>query len=100
MLSSSQIKAARGLIGINQEELAKISNLSVLTIKKMEKDDKEIGKASINTIKQIKQSLEKMGIKFIQPEEDGITGIGVQYYPIKNLNNKLKKIETYRNQLP
>jgi predicted transcriptional regulator len=80
MLLSGHIRAGRAILRISQEELAKISEVSVVTIKRLESEDEEIA-ANYSTIKKIKKSLEEMGIRFLQPEEDNeVNGFGVRYY--------------------
>ncbi len=83
MLFSAQIRAARALLGISQDELAKISDISSFTIKKMEISQENLDNANQKTVKKIKNALEKRGIRFLQPKENGgISGIGVRYFII------------------
>ena len=53
MLLSGHIRAGRAILRISQEELAKISEVSVVTIKRLESEDEEIA-ANYSTIKKIK----------------------------------------------
>jgi predicted transcriptional regulator len=83
MLFSAHIRAARALLGISQDELAKISYVSSFTIKKMEISQENLDNANQKTVKKIKNALEKKGIRFLQSKEnEGINGIGVRYFRI------------------
>jgi predicted transcriptional regulator len=80
MLFSGHIRAGRAILRISQEELAKISGVSVVTIKRLESEEEEMT-ANYSTIKKIKKSLEDRGIKFLQPEEDSnMEWFGIKYY--------------------
>ncbi len=87
MLHSEQIKAARALLRLDQKELAVITGISLSTIKRLELEGDGIERASQITIKKIKIALEKKGIQFLQPKEDGsINGIGVRYFVVDEKN--------------
>jgi len=68
------VRAARGLLGITQENLAKRSGISVPTIKRIELINGAIS-ARIDTYEKLVEALESAGIEFI-PENGG--GIGVR----------------------
>lgn len=74
MVRPMQIRAARGLLGINQQELADMSGVGVNTIKRVEASDGTTG--STRTLNQICQALDRAGIVFI--EQDGQFGPGVR----------------------
>jgi transcriptional regulator with XRE-family HTH domain len=69
-----QIKAARALLGWSQDDLASRSSLSVVTIKRLEAAEGEIGGRE-ETRESIVGALQEGGIEFI-PENGG--GIGVR----------------------
>lgn len=69
MINSSQIRAARGLLGISQVELALESGLSLQTIKNLEQSDGAIEKANFATLNKIRTTLEKKGVRFTFSEE-------------------------------
>lgn len=70
-ISSRQIKAARALLNWSQDNLAEASELSIATIRKIESGNTSPrGK----TNKQIRNSLEKVGLEFWEPG-------GVRYRP-------------------
>ena len=79
MLHSRQIKAARGLLRMHQQELVDITGISLSTIKRLEAEEDAVDRASQATIKKIKNALENKGIKFLQSEDGEIKGIGVKY---------------------
>lgn len=67
-LISKQIKAARNLLGISQDELVKLTALSKTTIARAESmSDKVTVRPS--TIKFIQNTLEQQGISFIDSTE-------------------------------
>jgi transcriptional regulator with XRE-family HTH domain len=74
MISAAQVRAARALLNINQEELAKIASVHVATIRRLETATGVRGAA--DTLWKLQQALESKGIEFI-PEESG-RGPGVR----------------------
>ena len=86
MLTSSQIRAARGCLNMSQIELARETGISTNTIFRLEGDEKLLEKANLSTIKKIKSFFEDQGIKFLaSPEGDG-TGEGLRYFPNKKVS--------------
>ncbi len=89
MITAGQIRAARGLLNINQSDLAEKAGLNTATILRIEKDEKALETAETATIRKIKNALEASGIKFLPPkEEDGISGIGVRYFVVDDKNKQ------------
>ena len=74
MILPKQIKAARALLGLNQDELARAAGIGSATLKRVEATDEIRGAAG--TIWKIEQALEKAGIEFISAE--GGKGQGVR----------------------
>ena len=74
MISAAQIRAARALLNINQEELAKIASVHVATIRRLETATGVRGAA--DTLWKLQDALERKGVEFI-PEEAG-RGPGVR----------------------
>jgi transcriptional regulator with XRE-family HTH domain len=74
MISAAQIRAARALLNINQEELAKIASVHVATIRRLETATGVRGAA--DTLWKLQDALERKGVEFI-PEEAG-KGPGVR----------------------
>lgn len=71
-ITSAQIRAARGLLDISQQELADLSKVSLRTIVQVERGSKP---ASESIAQALALSLEAAGIEFI-PENGG--GVGVR----------------------
>lgn len=68
----SQVRAARGLLNLTQQDLADISRVSLRTIVQLERGDKL---PSPSIAQALKLSLEAAGMEFI-PENGG--GVGVR----------------------
>ena len=71
MITGRQLRAARVLIGWDQIELAKRSRVAIGTIRRMESFAEEIGSLT-TTLTQVKETLEKAGIRFIEEEGPGV----------------------------
>ncbi|UVK38670.1 GH3 auxin-responsive promoter family protein [Mesorhizobium sp. AR10] len=70
-VSAAQVRAARGLLDISQQELADLSKVSLRTIVQFERGSKP---ASESILQALKLSLEAAGIEFI-PENGGGPGV-------------------------
>src|ERR1700683_1376838 len=64
MITASQLRAARALLGIDQLTLAQRSTLSLPTIQRMETSDGLI-RGNVASLVKVVQALEKMGIELI-----------------------------------
>ena len=64
MRYSVQIRAARALLGMKQEELAKASKTGLATIQRIEQGEGLI-QANYSTVLKIQSALEKAGVTFI-----------------------------------
>ncbi|NRP15383.1 helix-turn-helix transcriptional regulator [Marinobacterium sp. xm-a-152] len=64
MISSSQIRAARALLGWSGEELAAKCDVSLKTLRRYEPQE-GIPAGSISTLQRIKSVLEDAGVEFI-----------------------------------
>ena len=87
MIKGTQIYVARILLGLTQEELSKLCNVGLSTLRKTEGDRTDTyGK--VKTIEKIQTVLEEKGAKFIN--SDGETGVIVKdkYVSARNLRNK------------
>jgi transcriptional regulator with XRE-family HTH domain len=74
MLNKEQLRAARGWLGLSQNEVAQMSKVATKTIKNFERG------ASIpyeRTLRDIQKALEKLGIEFVF---DGGEGIGIRIH--------------------
>ena len=70
MITSSQIKAARALLGWTVQELADKSSLGFTTIVRMESSE-GVPASQVKTLEAVKKILELSGIEFIGSPEDG-----------------------------
>ena len=75
MIYPVQVRAARSLLGISQDELAERASLSVITIKRIEAAGTEL-KGTAQTMASIQRALESKGIVFI--DQDDKQGPGVR----------------------
>ena len=71
MLYTTQIKAARSLLGWKQKDLAKAAGVGIATIQRIEKIDGPAG-GNYSTVFKIQAALEKAGIEFTDDEGAGI----------------------------
>jgi transcriptional regulator with XRE-family HTH domain len=75
MIYPIQIKAARALIGLSQDDLAKRSGIGLATLKRVEAAGSELT-GTAQTMARIQRALEAKGIIFI--DQDGSNGPGVR----------------------
>ncbi len=68
MITVAQLRAARGLLGWNQSELAEVSGLALSTIKRMEGSEGLLRGTAKNVWK-VQRALDDAGVIFI--DEDG-----------------------------
>jgi transcriptional regulator with XRE-family HTH domain len=64
MITASQLRAARALLGIDQITLAQRSTLSLPTIQRMETSDGLI-RGNVDSLVKVIQALEDMGVELI-----------------------------------
>jgi len=72
--TGNQIKAARALAGINQEQLAELASVNVNTIRNMEGRGGEMLVSGLDTVMKVQTALEGAGVQFI-PENGGGAGV-------------------------
>lgn len=65
MISSSQIKAARALLGIDQRQLAELADLSLPTIQRMEASTGANVRGNIDSLSKLVTALEKAGVELL-----------------------------------
>lgn len=71
VILSSQLKAARALLGWSQEELAKKARISDGTVRRMESFE-GAARARSETLRLIVAILERAGIEFLNEEKPGV----------------------------
>ena len=64
MITSSQLRAARVLLGLDQRQLAEIADLSLPTIQRMEGSDDMI-RGNVDSLTKLVTALNKAGIELI-----------------------------------
>lgn len=74
---SAQVRAARGLLNLTQQELAVISKVSLRTIVQLERGDKP---SSLSIEQALKLSLEKSGVEFVPENDSGGVGVRLKKY--------------------
>jgi len=85
MITSDQIRAARTLLKLSADALAKQSRLGVATIRRMELA-KGVPSASAKNLQAVQTALEEAGIIFIGPDS---AGEGVRFrHPPGQRNNE------------
>jgi transcriptional regulator with XRE-family HTH domain len=75
MPTSAQIRAARGLLGWSQAELAARAGLSARTIERAERGE-GMPRVTVSTLEAITRALEDGGIEFVR--ENTVGGLGVR----------------------
>lgn len=74
MISIEQIRAARGLLGWSQTDLAEAAGRSLPTIKRLERESDDGSAVSEDVRDSVRAALEKAGVEFI-PENGGGAGV-------------------------
>lgn len=64
MITATQLRAARALLGLDQRQLAELSGLSVPTIQRMEASDDMI-RGNVGSLMKLISALESAGIELI-----------------------------------
>lgn len=96
MITSEQVRAARAMLRLEQEELAKKANLSLKTIKRLEANSGQVNNSSAFAIK---RALELCGIEFI--DRDGFRGRseGVRLVADRTAALRRKLVESVEHKL-
>jgi transcriptional regulator with XRE-family HTH domain len=76
MRYSSQIRAARALLGWSQGKLARVAGIGLTTLQRIEQNEGVV-KGNFSTILKIQKALEKAGINF-SDDEAGEIGVRLQ----------------------
>jgi transcriptional regulator with XRE-family HTH domain len=70
MIFSAEIRAARGLLGWTQLDLAEAASVGIATVRRLETAGEEI-RGSVETAWKIQTALESAGVEFIPAEGTG-----------------------------
>jgi len=89
MITAAQIRAARGLLNLNQAQLAEMAGLGIATIKRIEASPEVRGAAA--TIWKIQAALEAAGIEFLSAQEGGGMGVRLRQIGYRGRATKQRK---------
>jgi len=64
MITGSQMKAARALLGIDQKELARLAGVSLPTVQRMEASD-GIVRAVVGSLEKVANAINEAGVELI-----------------------------------
>ena len=70
MITADQLRAARGLLGWSQSNLAEASGVAISTIKRMEGNRGPLRSSAENLLK-VQKALEDAGVIFIDEDDEG-----------------------------
>ncbi len=70
MITAGQIRAARGLLGIDQKDLAEMSGVSLPTIQRMEASEGNV-RSMVDTLTKVVEALQAAGIELIAEHARG-----------------------------
>jgi predicted transcriptional regulator len=76
MRYSSQVRAARALLGWSQSKLARVAGVGLATLQRIEQTEGVV-KANFSTVLKIQKALEKAGILFTD-DDTGEIGVRLQ----------------------
>jgi transcriptional regulator with XRE-family HTH domain len=65
LITPAQIRAARALLRLDQDELARRANVSVVTIRRLEAPD-GLSRVALGTVEEIQHVLEAAGAEFLE----------------------------------
>jgi predicted transcriptional regulator len=65
LITPAQIRAARALLRLEQDELARRANVSVMTVRRLEAPD-GLSKVALSTVDEVQRALEAAGAEFIE----------------------------------
>jgi transcriptional regulator with XRE-family HTH domain len=71
LISGRHIRAARGLLGWTQKDLAKRARVALNTLRKME-DSQGFVEARTETLIRVTVALEKAGVEFLDDDQPGV----------------------------
>ena len=73
MITASQLRAARALLGIDQKTLAAMAGVSLPTVQRMEASDGNV-RGIIDTLTKVAEALDKAGIELIGDNASSTAG--------------------------
>ncbi|WP_298421863.1 helix-turn-helix transcriptional regulator [Rhodoblastus sp.] len=81
MITASQLRAARALLGVDQRQLAEMSGVSLPTIQRMEASEGNV-RGVVDTLTKVIEALDRAGVELIAENvESRAGGRGVRLKP-------------------
>jgi transcriptional regulator with XRE-family HTH domain len=78
-VTGNQIRAARSLAGMNQEDLAEAAKVGINTIRNFEGWGAEIVRGRIETMDAIRSAFRAKGLELIEDGQTSTGGLGVRF---------------------
>jgi transcriptional regulator with XRE-family HTH domain len=78
MIFAAEIRAARGLLGWSQLELAEAASVGVATVRRLESAGTQI-RGSVEVVWKIQRALEAAGVEFISADETKGPGVRLKH---------------------
>lgn len=98
MITGSQMRAARALLGIDQRELARLSGLSLPTIQRMEASEGSV-RAVVDSLEKVVMALARAGVELIAEGAPSVgTGRGVRLVEKARRTDDVARLEAVRPQ--
>ena len=72
LTTGNQLKAARALAGVDQQQVADFAGVNVNTIRNMEARGAELITSSAVTVRNVQLALEALGIEFLNHAQPGV----------------------------
>ena len=72
LVTGNQLKAARALAGVDQQQVAEAAKVNVNTIRNMEADGVEPITSGAVTVRNVQMALESCGIEFLNHGQPGV----------------------------
>src|SRR5450631_2743688 len=91
MITASQLRAARALLGIGQPALARQAGLSLPTIQRMETSDGLI-RGNVDSLTKVVQALEDMGVELIG--EGSVSTVGGRGVRLRDREIRMAQMST------
>lgn len=73
MITATQLRAARALLGMSQSELAKVSGVSVPTVRRMEASEGTV-RANVDSLTKIVGALNRLGLELLNDGAPCLSG--------------------------
>lgn len=85
MITATQMRAARALLGIDQRRLAELSGTSLPTIQRMEASEGNV-RGVVDTLTKVVMALDRAGVELIGEKVSSVgTGRGVRFKEVDSL---------------